>query len=50
MPRKPLPDDPGKKARRRARVRIGAVKPSHPITPKAKRKPKHKLQDLDLEG
>jgi hypothetical protein len=43
------PDTARKQARRRARLRIGTVKPSHAITPKTQRKPKHKPDDLSAE-
>lgn len=49
MPARRKPDTAPKQARRRARLRIGAVKPSHPITPKTKRKPKHKGKDDSAE-
>jgi len=38
------------KARRRARAAVGTVKPSHPITPKTLKPPRHKKKPLEDVG
>ncbi|MBI4889474.1 MAG: hypothetical protein HY821_02540 [Acidobacteria bacterium] len=51
--KKPKPieihEDAALKARRRARVSVGAVKPSFAITPKAAKPPKHKKKAAEAD-